>query len=123
MREFFNNAKGFTLIEILVAVTIVGISFAVIVDGYMSMSRLVQQMKEYQLASSFAREKMNNLVQKIDRTTSGAETLNTLKVTWNAVYANVGDGVRRLTVYVDWNNQKGSKEFQLTTLVEGGTYE
>lgn len=123
MREFFNNAKGFTLIEILVAVTIVGISFAVIVDGYMSMSRLVQQMKEYQLASSFAREKMNNLVQKIDKTTSGTETLNTLKVTWNAIYINVGDGVRRLTVAVDWENQKGKKEFQLTTLVEGGTYE
>ena len=124
MRQFWRNAKGFSLIEILVAVTIVGISFAIIVEGYVGMSRLVQQMKEYQLASSFAREKITQIVQKIDPTTAGSVTLTGgFKVTWNAVIADMSDGVRRLTVYVDWDSQKGDKQYELATLIEGGSYE
>lgn len=123
MRGLFGSKDGFSLIEIMIAVTIVGISFAVIAEGYIAMSSLVQQVKEYQLVSSFARNKMNQLTQKTDASLAGTDQLLTLEVNWNAVTADMGDGVQRVTVYVDWQSRKGQKQYQLTTLIEGGSYE
>lgn len=123
MKGRCKNESGFTLIEILVAVVICGIAFTVIVEGYLAMSGLIQQMKEYQLVSSFAREKMNQLIHKTDQTTGGQDTLKTIPIEWHIDEANMGDGIRRVTIYVDWKGRKGERQFNLTTLTEGGSYE
>lgn len=123
MKAFLKQESGFTLIEIMVAVVIVGISFVVIIEGYMAMSGLVQQMKEYQLVSSFASQRMNQVIQKMDISTYGTEELRNLEVTWNSMEQSVGDGVKQLMVLVEWQGRKGPKQYQLTTLVGGGEYE
>ncbi|AZR72567.1 hypothetical protein BBF96_03705 [Anoxybacter fermentans] len=123
MKEVLTKNTGFTLIEIMVAVTIVGISFAVIVEGYISMSGLVQQMREYQLVSSFAKEKLNQLIHKVDLSSAGTEELGNLEVTWKSMNQDVGDGVRQVMIIVEWRGRKGPRSYQLTTLIEGGTYE
>lgn len=123
MRAFLKQGSGFTLIEIMVAVTIVGISFVVIVEGYMAMSGLIQQMKEYQLVSSFASQRITQLIQKMDVGSSGTEELTNLEVTWNSMEQSVGDGVKQLMILVEWQSRKGPKQYQLTTLVGGGDYE
>lgn len=124
MKGRLKQESGFTLIEIMVAVTIVGIAFAVIVEGYLAMSGLVQQIKEYQLVSSFARQKMHQVILKTDPTTGGEDTLpSQIKVEWTSAEADMGDGVKRVSVYVNWQGQKGPKQYELATLINGGTYE
>ncbi|MCK4257728.1 MAG: type II secretion system protein [Halanaerobiales bacterium] len=114
---------GFTLIEILIAVTIVGISFVVIMKGYMALTGLVQQMGEYQRVSSFASLKIDQVIQKVNDSTIGAEILGNLEINWQSIDQDVGDGVRRIMILIDWQSQKGPKEYKLTTLIGGGSYE
>lgn len=123
MKGYCKNDSGFTLIEILVAVVICGIALTVIVEGYLAMSGLIQQMKEYQLVSTFAREKMNQLIHQTDPTTGGQDTLKTIPVEWHIDEADMGDGLRRVTIYVDWKGRKGERQYEISTLTEGGTYE
>lgn len=123
MKEHCRNESGFTLLEILVAVVICGIALTVMIEGYLAMSGLIQQMKEYQLVSTFAREKMNHLIHKTDPATGGQETVKTIPVEWHIDEADMGDGVRRVTISVDWQGYKGDRQFELSTLTEGGSYE
>ena len=121
MKKLFTQNAGFTLIEILVAVTIVAISFVVLIQGYLYMSGLVQNMREYQLVNAFAERKLNHQAQQMNDNTAGREKLKNIMVKWRIKDENVGDGVRQVMITVQWKGKNGSKEYQLTTLLEGET--
>lgn len=123
MMRLLNEESAFTLIEILIAITIVGISFVVIIDGYISLSSLIQQMKEYQLISTFANNKLNQVIQKIEPGSAGVDQLGNLKLNWKSLNEEIGDGLSQVMIIVEWTGQKGRKEFKLTTLIAGGTNE
>ncbi len=122
MREYAKKDTGFTLIEILVAVTIVGIAFAIIAHGYISLTGLVRQIREYQVVDSFANNKLNQVVRKIDPGVIGYHDLGLMEVDWQVIDLDMGDGVRRVTITVEWSGRRGPRTYQLTTLTEGGTY-
>lgn len=123
MRGLISKNSGFTLIEVLIAVTIVGIAFVVIVQGYISLTGLVRQIREYQLVNFFATNKLTQLVQKTDLKTNGIEDLEIMEVSWKSLDQSVGQGVRQVMIIVEWQGSRGAKDYKLTTLIEGGLYE
>lgn len=123
MSGLFSEDSGFTLIEILIALTIVGIACMIIVQGYISLTGLVRQIREYQLVNSFANNKLIQLVQRTDLSTTGVEDLEIMEISWQSLDQSVGAGVRQVMIIVEWQGRRGLKEYKLTTLIEGGIYE
>ena len=123
MGGLISKNSGFTLIEILVALTIVGIASVIIVQGYISLTGLVRQIREYQLVNSFANNKLIQLVQRTDLSTTGVEDFENMEISWKSLDQSVGDGVRQVMIIVQWEGRRGLKEYKLTTLIEGGVYD
>ena len=56
------NARGFTLLEVLVATTIMGIAVAGLIAGLSQSTRNASRLTDYDRAAMLARTKMNDLL-------------------------------------------------------------
>lgn len=59
MKPSRNNSAGFTLIEVVIAVTILGLAYSAILGAFSGSIRLLRQASEYQNALLLARSKLD----------------------------------------------------------------
>ena len=63
--------QGFTLLEVLIAVTIVGISISILVTGFSEVNDTLIKSQEYTYAASFAETKLREVINGLELSYSG----------------------------------------------------
>lgn len=118
---------GVSLLEVLIAISILGISFTAIFSGLSSALRTVERVDHYTLVTNFAANKLNEIAIN-SRLEPGQVFSGTSDsgLNWRArtevVDQRPGPGADRpiqlvrVEVQVSWETSKGSQSFALQTL-------
>ncbi len=118
---------GVSLLEVLIAVSLLGFGFTAIFSGFSTALRTVGRVDHYARVTDFAVSKLNELV--VDPRLEPGQELSGISdsgLTWHARMELVDQrpGVSpdqpvqlmRVEVHVFWNTTKGSQSFALQTL-------
>lgn len=127
LRKFTGSAGGFTLIEVLVALTVLSLSLAIIYAVFSASIRGNRVAEEYEQATLIAESKLNSMgIEEPIQEGSTSGNWND-RFRWNAVVApyheqgrdETKDVLRRpltVTVTVSWGDPGDVKSVALTTL-------
>ena len=126
-RAPFSNSSGFTLIEILVAVSILGISLVVVLQLFSSALKSVRVSDEYTKGIFYANEKMEELLLKESLTSGVLEGEFDDVYRWRVEITRMEQPEEeasklpfdtfQITVDVAWGGDSGKgKQFQLSTM-------
>jgi len=126
-RAHLSREAGVSLLEILIAISILGIGFTAIFSGLSSALRTVDRVDHYTLVTNFAANKLNEVA--IDSRLEPGEVFSGISdsgLTWRArtdlVDQRPGPGADRpiqlvrVEVQVSWETSKGFQSFALQTL-------
>lgn len=122
------RARGFTLLEIAVALAILGIGVVACIQAFGGGLRLVDRTVRQDRAVQYARAKLDRLIED-PRKDKGSEDLGDgYRMSWLVRDADAGDGIepsedelddtvlRYLEVDVTWQDGVGQKSYALRTL-------
>jgi len=133
MRHTFHNRAaqcleaGVSLLEILIAVSLLGIGFTAIFSGFSTALRTIERVDHYAQVTDFAVNKLNELEADPDlepgRQLSGVSDTG-LKWQATTALADERPGIdpdhptqlMRIELRVTWDTYKGSQSFALQTL-------
>jgi len=126
-RRTRRDEAGISLLEILIAVSILGICFAALFPGFSTALRTAARIQESARVVALATEKLNEL--EVDPNLRAGQSLSGLTssgLRWeaNTELAHPGPGsssnnsiqLVRIAVEVDWQSANGPQRFALETL-------
>jgi prepilin-type N-terminal cleavage/methylation domain-containing protein len=121
------NDAGVTLLEVLIAISILGIGFASIFSGFSAALRTVEHVDHYAQVTDFAANKLNEL--EIDPSLEAGEDLSGASdsgLSWQATTDVVDQRpgadpdhpiqLVRIKLRVSWKTSHGEQFFDLETL-------
>ena len=113
---------GFTLIEILVAMAIAGIGFLGLAATHVSAVRATAVGRNVSIATGVANQQIEWMRRQpydtLATTSPVSQTIDHMPFTSSAtVGAAPGGGAKKVTMRVDWNDQFGTHNLQLVTVI------
>jgi prepilin-type N-terminal cleavage/methylation domain-containing protein len=116
---------GFTLIEVLVTLVLVGITFPVIMTGVTLSLQAADEARKKEEASGLAEQKLSELVESdgngASAQTSGDFGPDHLGFTWQAQMTNVDTDLDQVSVRVIWNSRGRERGLELSGYAYTGT--
>jgi prepilin-type N-terminal cleavage/methylation domain-containing protein len=126
-RALLSPEAGVSLLEVLIAISILGIGFTAIFSGLSSALRTVERVDHYTLVTNFAADKLNEIA--IDSRLEPGQVLSGVSdsgLNWRArtdlvdqrpgASADQPVQLVRVEVQVSWETSKGFQSFALQTL-------
>ena len=88
-----NSNRGFTIVEIVVAIVILSVGLLGLVTTAALVSRMIAQGQRYSMASSLANRRMERLTSvRCSGMSNGADTVGRIVLTWTVTSVNAGAG-------------------------------
>jgi prepilin-type N-terminal cleavage/methylation domain-containing protein len=99
--------NGFTLLEVLIAITITGLLIAVFADTFVQITQNQSLIKERVTAVMIGRGKLAELTYGSEVGLSGDFTEPYLKYHWTAAEESQVDGSKKIDITVKWRDGHG----------------
>jgi prepilin-type N-terminal cleavage/methylation domain-containing protein len=119
------QSHGFTLVEVLVTLVLVGICFPVIMSGVTLSLHAADDARKKEEASGLAEQKLSELVQSDGNGEAAATTgdfgADHPGFTWSADMSNVDTDLDQVTVRVSWNARGRERGVSLSGFAYTGT--
>ncbi len=118
-----NPEAGFTLLEVLVAVTILGIGLAALMEGFAAGVLLLQNTRNSSIAIILAEGKLAEVENGLETADAGdfrnaGEEYSRYR--WRvAREPGEAEGVQKVTVTVSWDSPRGVKSYVLSSALFG----
>ena len=123
-RKTWRARMGFTLIEVLAALALIGVVLPVIMQGFSIANHLAGAAKERSEASALAESKLNELVATGDWNLgllNGDFAPERPNFRWKAEVKNWDSStLQELDVHVIWTSRGVEREFVVSSLVDQG---
>ena len=88
-----SNRRGFTIVEIVVAIVVLSVGLLGLVTTAALVSRMIAQGQRYSLASTLANRRLEKLsAVRCSGMSNGADTVGRIVVTWTVSDVNSGGG-------------------------------
>ncbi|MCL4514439.1 MAG: prepilin-type N-terminal cleavage/methylation domain-containing protein [Firmicutes bacterium] len=118
-----NREAGFTLLEVLVAVTILGIGLTVLVEGFAAGLAVLQNTRNNSIAIILAEGKLAEVENGLVAGDSGdfaeaGEEYSRFRWTVSTEQGEPG-GIRKITVTVSWDSPRGRRSYALSSAMMG----
>lgn len=114
VKSKFNNGKGFTLIEVLIAMVVFAIGILAITGMQISATQGNQSARLRTEAVSYASEYMENLIsQGYAAVTNGSATEGPITIAWTVKNDTPIAGSKTITVTGTWNDQWGARSVDM----------
>jgi type II secretion system protein I len=117
--------SGFTLVEVLVTLALVGITFPVVMTGVTLSLRAADDARKKEEASALAEQKLNELVESDGNgesaQTSGDFGAEHAGFTWQSQVSSVDTDLDQVSVRVSWNSRGRDRGIQLAGFAYTGT--
>jgi prepilin-type N-terminal cleavage/methylation domain-containing protein len=129
-----SRAGGFTLLEIAVALAILGVGMVACMQAFGGGLRLTDRTSRQDLAVEYARAQIDDLIERPKKGKDSKDLGGGYRLTWLVRDADAGDGIehddtitdvvmRYLEVEVTWQDGSGEKKYALRTLQPAQTDE
>ncbi|MDK2122872.1 type IV pilus modification PilV family protein [Parachitinimonas caeni] len=128
-RNLLRNSQGFTLIEVLVALVVLGIGVASVLTAYSGSMRMMKRSADYETAVLLARSKLDEAtaVPDAELDDDGAEeryngTLFAYRISWTPIplldeslskKAKLAVGLDEVKVEVHWEDEGQDRQYSL----------
>ncbi|MEJ6951291.1 type II secretion system protein [Natronospora cellulosivora (SeqCode)] len=106
-----NNEKGFTLIEVLIALVLLGISFTILVDGYRTIIDSSERNSNYHFAANWSEKKMMEIVNNLDYGYHGDFEENGIHYRWVIEEEPLGNNLSKLNLIMNWQGFRGEMTY------------
>ncbi len=118
-----NSEAGFTLLEVLVAVTILGIGLTALVEGFAAGLAVLQNTRNNSIAIILAEGKLAEVENGLVAADAGdfaeaGEEYSRFRWTVSRAQGET-EGVRRVTVTVSWDSPRGRRSYALSSAIIG----
>ncbi len=110
-----NREKGFTLLEVLIAVVITGISFTILAQGYSQVVNSIDRNRDYTYISSRAEDRLIKTVNDIEVNRSGSFSYAGKRYRWRTDEERITDVLTKIIVNIE--KEDGQTIYSLSRLV------
>jgi len=111
------NEAGFTLMEVLVALVILGIGFSILIQGYSLIIDSLEKQRDYNYLVSWAEGKLIEVSNGLELTPRGYFTHNGKEFKWSIEHNVKGDGLREIVLNVEWPGPNGLRSYRVGRIV------
>lgn len=112
-----NNENGFTLLEVLIALIILGISFSVLIQGYTEVLGSKSFNQNYNYVLEWSVDKMIEFENKVKLSTHGQFKFKGKAFVWWIEERYYEENINRLTLNVSWQGFNGKKNYSISRLI------
>ncbi|PRX30487.1 prepilin-type N-terminal cleavage/methylation domain-containing protein [Orenia metallireducens] len=115
--------RGFTLIEVLIAMLILGISLSILVQGFMGVNDGIERRRDYTYMASWSESKLNEIVSGVELATHGDFLYKGNLCSWSLEEDYIDEGVRGLKLIVRWLGSKGEYSYSVSRITLNDDWE
>lgn len=112
-----NNQDGFTLIEVLIAVTILGIGFAVLINGFTGVLVSNERSSDYLYVVSWADKKLIKVTNDIELNRHGSFEYKNKRFDWWIEEGYLETDLKKITLKVEWKLKNNTVTYSQERLV------
>ncbi|TDX53278.1 type IV pilus modification PilV family protein [Orenia marismortui] len=109
--------EGFTLIEVLIAMVILGVGFSILIQGFMEVNDGLETNKNYTYVSSWAESKLKEIALGIDLNNHGTFQSQSLNYRWSTEEKIITQKLKKLILRVQWQEDDKSKSYSLSRYI------
>ncbi len=109
--------EGFTLLEVLIALVILGIGFAILTQGYITINDGMDRNQNYSFISSWAGSKLNEITAGIELNTHGSFTYRDIVYNWWTEENYLDEGLKEIRLIVEEYGRGDRGRYSLTRLI------
>ena len=109
-----NNQKGFTLIEDLIALLILGIGASVLISGFVAVAEGNQKVNNKLFVSYWAESKLNEIIAEIDYNYHGTFQYENKVYQWWVKEQYLDDNMMQLVLKVEWQGKSRTKKYSIS---------
>ncbi|OCL27227.1 hypothetical protein U472_07085 [Orenia metallireducens] len=115
--------RGFTLIEVLIAMVILGISLSILIHGFMSINDGIERRRDYTYIASWADGKFDEIVSGIELATHGDFLYKGNLCYWKLEEDYIDEGIRGLKLIIRWKGSKGEYSYSVSRVTLNDDWE
>jgi len=115
--------RGFTLIEVLIAMVILGISLSIFVHGFMGVNDGIERRRDYTYIASWSESKLNEIVSGSELATHGDFLYKDNLCSWSLEENYIDQGVRDLKLIVRWSGGQGEYSYSISRVTLNDDWE
>jgi type II secretion system protein I len=109
-----SKKQGFTLIEVMVAMTIIAVSLIVIINLFSKTLRASNQLRNYTIGLILAQSKMAQIKTHLETELEGIFQEDDVKYEWLVnTYKTEFEGIEKIQLIILWEGRKGKKSIEL----------
>lgn len=112
-----SNEKGFTLIEVLIALVILGISFTILVDGYRTIMDSSKRNIDYQIAAKWSEDKLIKIVNGVELDRNGYFEENDKEYRWWVEENYLDDNITKLDLVISWQGLRAEIKYSCSRYI------
>lgn len=118
--------EGFTLLETLIAMVILGVSIAILVEAYLTVTNGIEYLRIYNYLVAWSGDKMTELINGMELARHGNFELNGREFKWyveekynlSELAGNeTGNGLKKMELIVEWQDRKVIKNYRISRIM------
>ncbi|OCL25997.1 hypothetical protein U472_08190 [Orenia metallireducens] len=112
-----NNEDGFTLLEVIIAMAILGIGFAILTQGFTEVNDGIEGNSNYNYISIWAESKISELTTKIELNNHGVFFYQNNEYKWWTVEKHLDKDLKELILYIGWQEDGIEKNYSIKRIL------
>lgn len=112
-----NKEEGFTLIEVIIAMVIMGIGFSIFIQGFMEINNGLENKLNYTYLSNWATIKLDELESQIELNGHGSFKYREQLYKWHIEEAYINPKLKKLKIVISWKASNRRKKYSLSRVV------
>ncbi len=102
---------GFTLLEVIVAMVILGIGFSILVQGFVEVTNSVELSRDYTYLASWAASKLNELAAGVELNYHGTFLYRGRRCRWTVTEEYINQNLVKLKLKITWPGKNGRRKY------------
>lgn len=117
---------GFTLLETLIAMVILGVSITILVEAYLTVTNGIEYQRTYNFLTAWSGDKMTELVNGMELARHGSFEHNGREFKWYVEERydlseftdnDTGNGLKKMELIVEWQDRYIIRNYRVSRIV------
>lgn len=121
MRKELKSQQGFTLLETLIAMVILGISISILVEGFLIVTDTIEYQRNYNYLINWSESKINEIAGGRELARHGgfeySERLFQWSVEESFQYSEGLTGLRKINLTIEWQGSNSKNTYIISRLI------
>ncbi len=109
--------EAFTLIEVIIAMVIMGIGFSIFVQGFIEVNDGLDNKLDYNYVSNWAQAKLNELEAGAELASHGSFKYRTKIYNWDTVISYINPQLKQVELVISWDGKNARKKYSLSRVL------